>query len=108
MINLERVPDLRRARLSLEPVRRLLARIGDPQRGLRVLHVAGSKGKGSTALLAEVPAPNDSQIDRAMRGNLCRCGTYTRIRQAVHRAAELQAGGQTTPSGPAAAAGSAR
>jgi dihydrofolate synthase/folylpolyglutamate synthase len=47
------VPDLGRARLSLEPVRRLLARIGDPQRGLRVLHVAGSKGKGSTALLAE-------------------------------------------------------
>jgi dihydrofolate synthase/folylpolyglutamate synthase len=53
LINLERAPDLRRARLSLEPVRRLLAASGDPQRGLRVLHVAGSKGKGSTALLAE-------------------------------------------------------
>jgi dihydrofolate synthase/folylpolyglutamate synthase len=53
LINLERSPDLRRARLSLAPVQRLLACIGEPQRRLRVLHVAGSKGKGSTALLAE-------------------------------------------------------
>jgi dihydrofolate synthase/folylpolyglutamate synthase len=53
LINLERSPDLRRARLSLEPVQRLLARVGEPQRGLRVVHVAGSKGKGSTALLSE-------------------------------------------------------
>ena len=56
LINVERLPDLRRARLSLGPVRALLARLGDPQRGLRVLHVAGSKGKGSTALLAEALA----------------------------------------------------
>jgi dihydrofolate synthase/folylpolyglutamate synthase len=47
------MPDRSRARLSLGPVRRLLARVGDPQRRLHVLHVAGSKGKGSTALLAE-------------------------------------------------------
>ncbi len=54
LINLERSPaELRRARLSLEPVRSLLARIGEPQRGLHVLHIAGSKGKGSTALLCE-------------------------------------------------------
>jgi dihydrofolate synthase/folylpolyglutamate synthase len=53
LINLERSPDPARVRLSLEPARRLLAAIGEPQRGLRVLHVAGSKGKGSTALLAE-------------------------------------------------------
>jgi len=53
LINLERSPDLRRARLSLAPVRGLLARIGDPQRRLTVVHVAGSKGKGSTALLTE-------------------------------------------------------
>jgi dihydrofolate synthase/folylpolyglutamate synthase len=53
LINLERSPDPGRVRLSLEPARRLLAAIGEPQRGLRVLHVAGSKGKGSTALLAE-------------------------------------------------------
>jgi folylpolyglutamate synthase/dihydropteroate synthase len=54
LINLERSPaELRRARLSLAPVEALLARVGEPQRGLRVVHVAGSKGKGSTALLGE-------------------------------------------------------
>ncbi|WP_296766651.1 (2Fe-2S)-binding protein [Sediminimonas sp.] len=43
----------------------------------------------AAALLAEVPDPDDAQIDDAMSGNLCRCGTYPRIRAAVHRAAEL-------------------
>ena len=38
-------------------------------------------------LLAEVPAPSDAQIDAAMAGNLCRCGTYPRIRAAIHTAA---------------------
>jgi isoquinoline 1-oxidoreductase alpha subunit len=41
------------------------------------------------ALLAKTPKPNDRDIDTAMNGNLCRCGTYIRIRKAVHRAAEL-------------------
>jgi isoquinoline 1-oxidoreductase alpha subunit len=41
----------------------------------------------AAALLAKVPAPTDEQIDEAMRGNLCRCGTYPRIRKAIHRAA---------------------
>jgi dihydrofolate synthase/folylpolyglutamate synthase len=53
LIDLERSPDPSRARVSLEPIGQLLARIGNPERRLRVLHVAGSKGKGSTALLAE-------------------------------------------------------
>ena len=53
LINLERSPDHRRVRLSLAPMEQLLARSGEPQRGLRVVHVAGSKGKGSTALLTE-------------------------------------------------------
>lgn len=44
------------------------------------------------ALLQRVPTPTDEQIDAAMAGNLCRCGTYHRIRQAVHRAAELAKG----------------
>jgi isoquinoline 1-oxidoreductase alpha subunit len=61
-----------------------------------------------SALLAENASPNDTQIDQALSRNLCRCGTYTRIRKAVHRAAELQASGQATPSGPAAAAGNQR
>jgi isoquinoline 1-oxidoreductase alpha subunit len=43
----------------------------------------------AVALLKEVPAPTDADIDRALAGNLCRCGTYPRIRAAVHRAAEL-------------------
>ena len=43
----------------------------------------------TVALLAQVPAPSDEDIDRALSGNLCRCGTYQRIRAAVHRAAEL-------------------
>ncbi|MGD2069347.1 MAG: (2Fe-2S)-binding protein [Gemmatimonadota bacterium] len=41
----------------------------------------------AAALLASNPAPSDEDIDRAMSGNLCRCGTYVRIRRAVKRAA---------------------
>ena len=43
----------------------------------------------AAALLRQTPNPSDSDIDAAMAGNLCRCGTYLRIRQAIHRAAEL-------------------
>jgi isoquinoline 1-oxidoreductase subunit alpha len=39
-------------------------------------------------LLAKNPKPNDKEIDSAMNGNYCRCGTYLRIRQAIHKAAE--------------------
>jgi isoquinoline 1-oxidoreductase subunit alpha len=42
----------------------------------------------ATALLAATPNPTDAQIDQAMDGNLCRCGTYTRIRAAIHKAAK--------------------
>ncbi|MGE0553281.1 MAG: (2Fe-2S)-binding protein [Gemmatimonadales bacterium] len=41
----------------------------------------------AAALLARFPRPSDEQIDAAMAGNLCRCGTYDRIRRAIHRAA---------------------
>ncbi|MCZ8130243.1 MAG: (2Fe-2S)-binding protein [Steroidobacteraceae bacterium] len=41
----------------------------------------------AVALLAEKPQPTDGDIDTAMSGNLCRCGTYNRIRKAIHRAA---------------------
>lgn len=40
-------------------------------------------------LLEHLPAPSDGEIDTAMRGNVCRCGTYPRIRAAIHRAAEI-------------------
>ena len=41
----------------------------------------------ATALLAAKPKPSDADIDAAMSGNICRCGTYQRIRRAIHRAA---------------------
>ena len=41
----------------------------------------------AAALLAKTPAPTDADIDAAMRGNICRCGTYARIRRAIKRAA---------------------
>ena len=46
----------------------------------------------AVALLAQTPAPSDAEIDAAMYGNLCRCGTYNRIRRAVRRAARGAAG----------------
>jgi isoquinoline 1-oxidoreductase alpha subunit len=42
----------------------------------------------AAALLARLPQPTDAEIDTAMNGNLCRCGTYPRIRQAIHLAAK--------------------
>ena len=42
----------------------------------------------ATALLASNPNPTDAQIDAAMSGNICRCGTYPRIRAAIHKAAK--------------------
>lgn len=47
----------------------------------------------AAALITRSPHPTDDDIDTAMSGNLCRCGTYPRIRQAIHRAAELQSKG---------------
>src|SRR3989442_1282822 len=49
------------------------------------------------ALLAKNPKPNDAEIDTAMNGNLCRCGTYLRVRAAIHKAAELTASNTTKP-----------
>jgi len=43
----------------------------------------------AAALLAKLPKPSDKDIDAAMSGNICRCGTYQRIRAGIHRAAEL-------------------
>jgi len=46
----------------------------------------------AAALLKAKPEPSDADIDAALSGNICRCGTYQRIRAAVHRAAELAKG----------------
>jgi isoquinoline 1-oxidoreductase alpha subunit len=43
----------------------------------------------ASALLASNPAPSDADIDDAMQGNLCRCGTYVRIKEAIHTAASM-------------------
>ena len=47
----------------------------------------------AVALLEQKPDPSDADIDAALSGNICRCGTYSRIRQAVHLAAKLSRGG---------------
>jgi isoquinoline 1-oxidoreductase alpha subunit len=56
----------------------------------------------ASALLAKIPHPTDADIDAAMDGNICRCGTYLRIRKAIHKAAEIAAKQSTKE--PAAAA----
>lgn len=53
----------------------------------------------AAALLAGNPKPGDKEIDAAMNGNLCRCGTYLRIRRAVHRAAEMSGHAHSSASG---------
>lgn len=50
----------------------------------------------AAALLKKTPKPTDAQIDSAMDGNICRCGTYLRIRQAIHKAAGNAGGASTT------------
>ena len=46
----------------------------------------------AAALLERIPEPTDDDIDHAMAGNVCRCGTYQRIREAIHSAAKLKKG----------------
>jgi len=54
----------------------------------------------AAALLAKNPKPTDQEIDDAMAGNLCRCGTYLRIRQAIHKAAAIHASRLELPAEP--------
>jgi isoquinoline 1-oxidoreductase subunit alpha len=51
----------------------------------------------ASALLEKNPKPTDADIDAAMDGNICRCGTYLRIRQAIHKAAAIAANGSKQP-----------
>jgi len=48
----------------------------------------------AVALLAKKPEPTDDDIDTAMSGNVCRCGTYQRVREAIHLASRLKRGGK--------------
>ena len=54
----------------------------------------------AAALLAREPAPSDADIDTALAGNLCRCGTYPRIRRAIRRAAAMAAGREVIVAAP--------
>src|ERR1700687_2221040 len=68
------------------PVQKAWIEIDVPQCG----YCQSGQIMSAAALLATKAQPRDAEIDDAMKGNICRCGTYQRIRQAVHRAAQLQ------------------
>jgi isoquinoline 1-oxidoreductase subunit alpha len=67
------------------PVQRAWIEVDVPQCG----YCQSGQIMSASALLSKTPHPTDAQIDAAMNGNICRCGTYLRIREAIHRAAQL-------------------
>jgi aerobic-type carbon monoxide dehydrogenase small subunit (CoxS/CutS family) len=76
---------------GLHPVQQAWIEVDVPQCGF----CQSGQLMSAAALLASKPSPTDADIDAAMAGNLCRCGTYQRIRAAIHRAAALQSGGRS-------------
>lgn len=77
------------------PVQKAWMAIDVPQCG----YCQAGQMMSAAALLAKTPQPTDAQIDAAMSGNICRCGTYVRIRQAIHQAASLAAPAGSSSSG---------
>jgi isoquinoline 1-oxidoreductase alpha subunit len=71
---------------SSHPLQRAWAEEDVPQCG----YCQSGQIMAAAVLLRENPNPTDQDIDDAMSGNICRCGTYQRIRKAIHRAASLQ------------------
>jgi isoquinoline 1-oxidoreductase alpha subunit len=71
------------------PVQRAWMELDVPQCG----YCQSGQLMSAAALLAQTKTPTDGDIDVAMAGNICRCGTYQRIRAAIHRAAALARGG---------------
>src|SRR2546430_9472398 len=71
------------------PLQRAWMEIDVPQCG----YCQSGQIMSAAVLLAENSSPTDNDIDEAMTGNICRCGTYSRIRQAIHRAAAIKAQG---------------
>ena len=71
------------------PVQRAWVELDVPQCGF----CQSGQIMSAAALLAQKATPTDADIDAAMAGNICRCGTYQRIRAAIHRAAALKKGG---------------
>jgi len=76
---------------SSHPVQRAWVEVDVPQCG----YCQSGQIMTAAGLLAKTPNPTDADIDESMRGNICRCGTYQSIRQAVHRAAQLRAQAET-------------
>jgi len=72
------------------PVQRAWVEVDVPQCGF----CQPGQIMSAAALLGSKPSPTDADIDAAMAGNICRCGTYQRIRAAIHRAAAFRKGGQ--------------
>ena len=70
------------------PVQQAWIEIDVPQCG----YCQSGQIMSAAALLTKKPHPSDSDIDDFMSGNICRCGTYQRIRKAIHRAADIQSG----------------
>lgn len=70
---------------ALHPVQQAWIEVNAPQCG----YCQSGQIMSAAALLAANPAPTDADIDSAMSGNICRCGTYPRIRRAIHRAAVM-------------------
>ena len=66
------------------PVQRAWMEVDVPQCG----YCQAGQMMSASALLAQKPKPTDKEIDSAMNGNLCRCGTYLRIRRAIHVASQ--------------------
>lgn len=78
------------------PLQRAWADLGVPQCGF----CQAGQIMSAAALLKANPSPTDDEIDRSLAGNLCRCGTYTRIRAAIHQVAESSSGTQKPPQKP--------
>jgi isoquinoline 1-oxidoreductase subunit alpha len=76
------------------PIQRAWIEVDVPQCG----YCQSGQIMTASSFLAKTPHPTDAEITDAMAGNICRCGTYDRIRKAIHRAAELQAGGAKSAS----------
>jgi isoquinoline 1-oxidoreductase subunit alpha len=77
------------SRDNSHPVQKAWIELDVPQCG----YCQSGQIMSAAALLAQTPQPSDADIDAAMSGNICRCGTYQRIRAAIHRAASLKGGG---------------
>jgi aerobic-type carbon monoxide dehydrogenase small subunit (CoxS/CutS family) len=75
---------------SSHPIQKAWIELDVPQCG----YCQSGQIMSAAALLTRKPRPTDTDIDDAMRGNICRCGTYQEIRDAIHRAAQIRGGAQ--------------